>query len=140
MRENSPSDEPRLLIAKAITLLDDTFAALVDSARWCKRTYAKDAEGDPIKGAIIEAVGSHDVSRPSVFSELLHQGLAHGYRIEIATGADPTDQIANEVRHAPASWMLAAVTLANAAISLNEEHERGVAERRGELGRTDESR
>lgn len=118
MPEDAWLDEQLVpIVRRAIALLDATFEALVDPARWCKDAYARDAEGEPIGGEIAQAVESDQVASRCMFGELLHQGLARGYRIEIATRPDHGEQAAIKLRRAPASWKLAAVALSIAALS-----------------------
>jgi hypothetical protein len=118
---NARFDEPTPVVRRAIALLDSTFEALATRERWCKGAFAKDAEGDPIEGRIVEAVESPEVASRCAFAELLHQGLASGFRIEIATMSDRWEQLAAEVTRAPASWMLAGEALALAAVAAIEE-------------------
>ena len=118
MPESAWLDEQLVpVVWRAIALLDATYEALVDPTRWCKDAYARDAEGEPIGGEIAEAIESDQVASRCMFGELLHQGLARGYRIEIATSPDQGEQAAIELIRAPASFKLAAVALAIAALT-----------------------
>ncbi len=112
MSENAWLDEQAVpIVWRAITLLDACFDVLVKPERWCQGAWAKDAEGKPIAGTIVEAVESSQVASRCTSGELLHQGLARGYRIEIRSPRARGDQIASEVTRAPASWMVAALAL-----------------------------
>ena len=130
MSENERFDEATPVIRRAIALLDATFEALADPARWCKGAYARDAAGKPIGGSIVAAVESKRATSRCVFGELLHQGLQRGYRIEIATLPGWGEQTAAEVTRAPANWMLAGAALSLVALSTIEEETRqlGAAE------------
>jgi len=125
MPENGLLDDASTpLLRRAVELLDGVFDALVVPARWCRGAYAKDAEGERIEGRILDAVEGREVASRCMLGELLHQGLARGYRIEVATESEPADQSAVEVRHAAASWWLAALACDRVAWGLNEEHAR----------------
>jgi hypothetical protein len=118
MPENAWLDEQLSpIVRRAIALLDATYEALVDPARWCKDAYARDAEGEPIGGEIVAAVQSERAASRCMFGQLVFQGLARGYRIEIATSPDKGEQAATELTRAPASWKLAAVALSIAALT-----------------------
>ena len=114
-------DKPTPVIWRAAALLDSSFEVLADPARWCRDAYATDAAGKPIRGKIVDAVEANEVASRCMFGELLHQGIARGYRIEIATKPGAAEQVAEEVTCAPASWQLAAVALAFAALSAAED-------------------
>ena len=121
MPENDLLQASTPVLRRAADLLDGVCEVLADPSRWCTSAYARNAEGEPIEGTVLEAVESSEVASRCVFAELLHQGFARGYRLVLATTGDAEDQIANEVTRAPASWILAARALDRVAWSLNEE-------------------
>jgi len=112
------------LLKRAADLLDRVSEVFADESRWCRGAYAKDAEGEPIEGPILEAVERSEVASRCVLGELLHQGLARGYRIELETTDTPDGQIAHDIPRAPAGWMVAALALDLAVRSSNEQHTR----------------
>lgn len=108
-------------IRRAAALLDAVFAELVDPMRWCKDAYVCDAAGELIEGPLLAAIESPAASSRCLFSSLLHQGLARGFRIEIETAPDD-ERSASEVTRAPASWMLAGLAVASVAFETLRTH------------------
>lgn len=111
------------VIRRAIALLDDVFEEISDRARWSYRAFAADASGQPILGRVEDAVESERAVARCAFGSLLHQGLARGYRIEIAA-VPYEEQNVTEVTRAPDSWMVAAVALARVGLDMLDEGER----------------
>jgi hypothetical protein len=120
--ENARLAQSTPVIRRAIALLDDTLQALAAPERWCQGAWARDAAGKPIDGAIIDAIRAKEVASRCNLAELVAQGLARGHRIEIASDREQV-QAPTKVTRAPASWMLAADTLAHTALwVLREKH------------------
>lgn len=131
MSENVRITESTPVLRQAIGLLDDSLQGISTLERWCQGAWSKDVAGMPIFGSIVEAVESERVASRCAFAELVHQGLARGYRIEIAVLPD-VDQAATEVTRAPASWMLAASVLVLAALVIAAERKLYVDAQAGE--------
>ena len=108
------------VIQRAIALLDDVFEEISDRARWSDRAFAADASGKPILGRVEDAVESERAVARCAFGSLLHQGLARGYRIEIAA-VPYEEQNVTEVTRAPDSWMVAAAALAHVGLDMLDE-------------------
>lgn len=109
------SGESTTVIRRALGVLYDVFDELAEPSRWCQDAYARDAAGRPIEGELLAAIESPAAASRCLFSSLVHQGLARGYAIEVATEPGE-EQCATEVTRAPRSWVLAATALSRMAL------------------------
>lgn len=116
------SGESTTVIQRALAVLYGIFDELAEPSRWCQDAFARDAAGQPVEGELLAAIESPAAASRCLFSSLVHQGLARGYAIEVATEPGE-EQCVMEVTRAPRSWVLAATALSRTALEQLFEHQ-----------------